>query len=1134
MEMKSPPPCPRTATVRRNPFRKARATPSSAIPLREPLCSPSFPSDLPSFPLNDILSIQVPQNPNNQDANFEPQTRTISENLKVYLRIRPLDIQKNGANPKHARNVSEAEQKNAWPKTSKTKISSKEKLKRSSQVCVTVNEDLHSVTVSPPQAVGTKRIKSEVYEGFSHVFSSEASQSEVYEQMLRPLVEDFLNGKSGMLAAMGPSGSGKTHTVFGCAREPGMIPLALRHIFSLNDSNGTQSSRTFNLSMFEICSEKGKAEKLIDLSQHGGDICMQQSVLKGLQEAVVCDAQQAESLIALGMLKRATAMTNSNSQSSRSQCIINIRCVPKKVDGETDDQGNSSSVLTIVDFAGAEREKKTGNQGTRLLESNFINNTSMVFGLCLRSLLEHQKNPKRPLQKHFQNSLLTKYLRDYLEGKKRMTLILTVKPGEDDYLDTSFLLRQASPFTRIKFKKIEEPSNVNCNKRPIQALPRAEQLKKMKFGGIEPSLVNDGKKNNEDIEDCNLKGIAFQSKGFSGLETKTASLNGSCIKLADSDRKHQIMQDFSKALWNVLKQYKKKLEVAEKEIFHLRDSLTNEKTRCFDLDNELKELKSRCTCWKEASGEVSVVEMYDARAKLLPRQPNDHQEVNSGVSSHYLKELERSENAERADPIVRISSVILASCIGGIAKHRNQQEDLQESTDNPEDVKGFKDTGKGEKHSQNEATSKLTTACLSSDCRCEGAPEYTCIVEDANTLEDNARGDICSNGECISIVPYLSTPQECESANSHGDFKDPKDLKREQAQPENNTTDNSSFSLGGDQTAFGAALSELIVSSSESPQKDNSSFSVEEENFQNEEGKLDPRITNHQVRVSSGLFVTCTGESVEHLDQLIDQQQDLQESVDNAEDVKGFKDTGKEDMHSESEATCKLTTSCLSSDNGGEEATEKTSVVEDANTSDDNARGDICSNSECVSTAPCLSTPQECENADSYGDLKDPKDVKIEQAQPENSTTDNSSLSLDEDQMAFGAVLSESIVNYPESARKDNSSFSVEEEIFQNEDGKMNPPITILSEERRDGRNVPNFEPKLALCCNSLNAEKPKRKLLPASSVLLKDISILDVNDESEKPKGARREKTVATRDQNRTQGSISLIHMLRNNFNAK
>lgn len=68
-------------------------------------------------------------------------------------------------------------------------------------------------------------------------------------------------------------------------------------------------------------------------------------------------------------------------------------------------------------------------------------------------------------------------------------------------------------------------------------------------------------------------------------------------------------------------------QVAEKEIFQLRDSLTNEKTRCLHLDNELKELKSRCTCWKEASAEVSVVEMYDARSKLLPFHPTDRQEV---------------------------------------------------------------------------------------------------------------------------------------------------------------------------------------------------------------------------------------------------------------------------------------------------------------------------------------------------------------------------------------------------------------------------------------------------------------------------------------------------------------------------
>ncbi|QCE07162.1 Kinesin-like protein [Vigna unguiculata] len=34
----------------------------------------------------------------------------------------------------------------------------------------------------------------------------------------------------------------------------------------------------------------------------------------------------------------------------------------------------------------------------------------------------------------------TRYLQDYLEGKKCMSLILTPKPGEEDYLDTSYLM----------------------------------------------------------------------------------------------------------------------------------------------------------------------------------------------------------------------------------------------------------------------------------------------------------------------------------------------------------------------------------------------------------------------------------------------------------------------------------------------------------------------------------------------------------------------------------------------------------------------------------------------------------------------------------------------------------------------
>lgn len=42
----------------------------------------------------------------------------------------------------------------------------------------------------------------------------------------------------------------------------------------------------FYLSIFEIRTERGKAERICDLTSDGPDLCMQQSTIKGLQEVV--------------------------------------------------------------------------------------------------------------------------------------------------------------------------------------------------------------------------------------------------------------------------------------------------------------------------------------------------------------------------------------------------------------------------------------------------------------------------------------------------------------------------------------------------------------------------------------------------------------------------------------------------------------------------------------------------------------------------------------------------------------------------------------------------------------------------------------------------------------------------------
>lgn len=46
---------------------------------------------------------------------------------------------------------------------------------------------------------------------------------------------------------------------------------------------------------------------------------------------------------------------------SRSQCIINLRCTANEL-SRGDGVHANDSVLTIIDLAGAEREKRTGNQ----------------------------------------------------------------------------------------------------------------------------------------------------------------------------------------------------------------------------------------------------------------------------------------------------------------------------------------------------------------------------------------------------------------------------------------------------------------------------------------------------------------------------------------------------------------------------------------------------------------------------------------------------------------------------------------------------------------------------------------------------------------------------------------------------
>lgn len=167
---KSPTQCPNTVTIRRNPHRRARPTPSSTtVPNLPPSRNPNL-TDIPSFPLDEILKFQLPEKPQSKNETAAPIPATV-ETLKVFLRIRPLSVSA-------AANAGESKSKvkSAWPQNPKKKVNAKKGKLKGGEVCVVVNGD-HSVTVSPPSSLAeSKRTKAEVFEGFSRVFSPNSSQ----------------------------------------------------------------------------------------------------------------------------------------------------------------------------------------------------------------------------------------------------------------------------------------------------------------------------------------------------------------------------------------------------------------------------------------------------------------------------------------------------------------------------------------------------------------------------------------------------------------------------------------------------------------------------------------------------------------------------------------------------------------------------------------------------------------------------------------------------------------------------------------------------------------------------------------------------------------------------------------------
>jgi hypothetical protein len=222
-------------------------------------------------------------------------------------------------------------------------------------------------------------------------------------------------------------------------------PCLHAHIFS-----SRYMSSDVAVSFLEIYNED-----LTDLlsNQTGLAICADgdgQIICKGLSQQPIASSAEVLRVLRQAQQRRQTGETKMNKQSSRSHCLFTlvVRTVERVGECELERTGK----LHLVDLAGSECAKTTGATGSRLRESQNINQSLLTLGRVIAALRE--KSSRIP----YRDSKLTRLLSQALGGACRTCIIATLSPAALCAEESMSTLHYAKSAHGIKNKAVE--SNV--------------------------------------------------------------------------------------------------------------------------------------------------------------------------------------------------------------------------------------------------------------------------------------------------------------------------------------------------------------------------------------------------------------------------------------------------------------------------------------------------------------------------------------------------------------------------------------------------------------------------------------------------------------------------------------------------
>ncbi|KVH92183.1 Kinesin-like protein KIF22 (Kid) [Cynara cardunculus var. scolymus] len=225
---------------------------------------------------------------------------------------------------------------------------------------------------------------------------------QIFEREVMPLIPALLNGSNAT----------------GTDELPGLMPMAASTILSMCENMG----RTVEISYYEIYMERCydllevKTKEIAIFDDKDGH-----PHLKRLAKIPIHSMLDFQEAFFFGMQRRKVAHTSLNDVSSRSHGVLVISVSRPCENGP----GNTMiGKLNLIDLAGNEDNRKTGNEGVRLLESTKINQSLFALSNVIYAL--NNNNSRIP----YRDSKLTRILQDSLGGTSHALMVACLNPGE--------------------------------------------------------------------------------------------------------------------------------------------------------------------------------------------------------------------------------------------------------------------------------------------------------------------------------------------------------------------------------------------------------------------------------------------------------------------------------------------------------------------------------------------------------------------------------------------------------------------------------------------------------------------------------------------------------------------------------